>query len=61
MTTQVLFQPGHHDQSIPSVSSGKKRSIFDHANADTENELLLRATASHTVVTKSITLLIPGT
>ena len=48
MTTQALFKPGHHGKSTPSVSSGKKRSLFDHTTADTEDQLLLRATVLHT-------------
>ena len=36
MTTQVLFKPGHHDKSIPSVPSGRKRSLFHHTTPDTE-------------------------
>ena len=50
MTTQVLFKPGHHDKSIPSGPSEKKRSLFDHTTADTEDELLLKATVSDTQI-----------
>ena len=48
MTTPALFKPGHHGKSIPSVSSRKKRSLFDHTTADTEDQLLLRVTVLHT-------------
>ena len=54
MTKQVLFMPGHHDKSIPSVPIGRKRSLFDHTTADTEDELLLRATVAHTLLWETI-------
>ena len=40
--------------SVPSGSPSKKRSLFDHTTADTEDELLLRATVAHTLLWETI-------
>ena len=44
MTTPALLKHRHQRPKQPSVPSGRKRSPLDHTTADTEDELLSRAT-----------------